>query len=188
MVGVLILVGRGLEPPSLVSSMLDPTTFHLGRPTYTMAPPEGLVLVGAGYDGWGLNWRTGAKSESGDGGGTRGVDNVVWSGWRDYATRAAVWGGLAREIGAGLKSEACREVKSEVGGDGGVCAGVAALDYVEGARWGETLAKKVEFGAWNEDGFGGRVGSGSGGKLGKKGKAFVPGNVSYRLYRPHTLA
>ncbi|KHN99192.1 Pseudouridine synthase I, TruA [Metarhizium album ARSEF 1941] len=43
MVAILFLVGQGLEPPSLVSELLD-TAKHPGRPSYVMADEVPLVL------------------------------------------------------------------------------------------------------------------------------------------------
>ncbi|KXS09875.1 pseudouridine synthase [Gonapodya prolifera JEL478] len=155
-VAVLLLVGRGLESPTLVERLLDPAEFHRGRPNFIIAPAEGLVLVGAGYDGWGITWRAGADAE-------RNVARGVWEGWREGAVRTAVWGGLAREVGAG------RVVTTVVGGVGGVDVGVAGGDQA----WGPGEAGRVGFGAWREGGHGEGAKGAAGTGKGKKGKAYV---------------
>eukprot|EP00908_Phaeocystis_cordata_P006548 Transcript_17169.p4 GENE.Transcript_17169~~Transcript_17169.p4 ORF type:complete len:210 (+),score=85.75 Transcript_17169:755-1384(+) len=53
MVAVLFLVGRGLEPPSIVDALLD-IDAHPARPNYEIAPDGPLLLFDIGYEG--LRW------------------------------------------------------------------------------------------------------------------------------------
>lgn len=58
MVAVLLLVGQGLEPPSIVARLLD-IEAEPGKPNYAMAPEEPLLLHACGYDSLStpLAWR-----------------------------------------------------------------------------------------------------------------------------------
>lgn len=49
MVAVLFLIGRRLEPPSIVDTLLDVTATP-GKPAYRMAPDGPLVLYDCGFD------------------------------------------------------------------------------------------------------------------------------------------
>lgn len=55
MIAILFLIGQGLEPPSLVSSLLDVTT-NPCKPTYEMADDRALVLWDCVYPTHMLSW------------------------------------------------------------------------------------------------------------------------------------
>jgi len=58
-VSVLAMVGRGLEQPGIVKSMLDtgPGGAFPAKPQYVMAPDRPLLFCGAGFCGGDLGWR-----------------------------------------------------------------------------------------------------------------------------------
>ena len=61
MMAVLFHVGRGLEEPSLVRKLLDVSTMP-GKPQYTMAPDQPLLLYHAAYDSDDLRIRYSAST------------------------------------------------------------------------------------------------------------------------------
>ncbi|RMZ80787.1 hypothetical protein DV737_g2848, partial [Chaetothyriales sp. CBS 132003] len=91
MIGVLFLVGQGLEEPSVIDELLD-IDKNPRRPLYEMADDKGLVLWDCafgdeiGQSGWvyaGDDAGVGALTSKTDGKfGLAGVVNVVWKQWR----------------------------------------------------------------------------------------------------------
>ncbi|KAE8380982.1 pseudouridine synthase [Aspergillus bertholletiae] len=96
MVGILFLVGQGLEPPTIVPELLD-ITKNPRKPTYEMASDAPLVLWNcvfpdedSGSRADALDWVYAGdsrqiKSQVGKGGGKYGIGGVVdslWSVWR----------------------------------------------------------------------------------------------------------
>ena len=73
-VAVLAMVGRGLEPPSIVAAMLDtgPGGAFPAKPQYVMAPDRPLLFCGAGFCGGDLAWRRGSRGSGGVGPGAPG--------------------------------------------------------------------------------------------------------------------
>ncbi|WVQ77900.1 tRNA pseudouridine(38-40) synthase [Cryptococcus sp. DSM 104548] len=57
-IAVLFIVGAGLEPPSIVSSLLDVEKFP-GKPSYAMGHPLPLTLFECGYSEGDVDWRFG---------------------------------------------------------------------------------------------------------------------------------
>lgn len=79
---VLLLVGRGLEPPSIIDYMLDITQCP-ERPSYDLAPEIPLVLAECFYppDRFPLTWHI-EESEQ------RRLDSELFCTWRDLKVRA----------------------------------------------------------------------------------------------------
>ncbi|EER26569.1 pseudouridylate synthase, putative [Coccidioides posadasii C735 delta SOWgp] len=95
MVGILFLIGQGLEPPSIVSELLD-VSKNPRRPTYEIASDAPLVLWDCVFPGPkseeegrdGLDWvyagdpRTARSGRSDGKFGQGGAVDEVWSVWR----------------------------------------------------------------------------------------------------------
>lgn len=112
MIAVLFLVGQGLEPPSVVSDLLDPEKTPT-RPKYEMASDAPLVLWDCIFPAKGdparkdsLNWvRVGdeggsevsktADADSADGKfGRNGIIDSLWATWRQRKIDELLAGGL----------------------------------------------------------------------------------------------
>ncbi|KAJ3189264.1 tRNA pseudouridine synthase 3 [Gaertneriomyces sp. JEL0708] len=86
MMAILFLIGQSLEPPTLITDLLDMTRHPngAGRPIYDMASEIPLVLVECGYPDGLLNWQV----DGGDVESARRVVDVVGAQWSQYAHRA----------------------------------------------------------------------------------------------------
>ncbi|KAJ3036409.1 hypothetical protein HK097_003852, partial [Rhizophlyctis rosea] len=90
MVAILFLVGRNLEPPTIVKDLLDMSKHSpdLGRPTYEMASEFPLVLVDCGYPDGTFDWRMGDDGNNE----TESVMKIygrVKELWKEHAVREA---------------------------------------------------------------------------------------------------
>lgn len=94
MMAVLLLVGRGLESPSVMDSLLSPDNGEVkGRPIYSMASEIPLVLVECGYEEGVLKWQL-PCCDSSESGSPLSTDSFLmmvrglWGIWRELSIKA----------------------------------------------------------------------------------------------------
>jgi tRNA pseudouridine38/39 synthase len=76
MMALLFMVGQGMEEPSIITKMLNPSD-DAGKPNYEMAPDAPLVLMECGYEN--LNWKTKDLSSNKNSGRTLKVIDEQWT-------------------------------------------------------------------------------------------------------------
>lgn len=104
MIAVLFLVGQHLEPPRIVSDLLDVTKFPR-KPMYEMAIDRPLVLWDCVFPDGMLNWEPADTIPVGPGA-RDGVVDTVWSVWKRAKLDEVLAGALmelAEKRGGGLR-------------------------------------------------------------------------------------
>ncbi|KAJ3208201.1 tRNA pseudouridine synthase 3 [Dinochytrium kinnereticum] len=102
MTAILQLIGRGLEPPSIITDMLDMSKHPAGsgRPIYPIASELPLVLMDSGYPDGTFTWRSDGIAPK--------LGESLWCLWRDHAIKSKqvdlLLGIVAEELlGAGAR-------------------------------------------------------------------------------------
>ncbi|KAJ3332538.1 tRNA pseudouridine synthase 3 [Blyttiomyces sp. JEL0837] len=148
MMAILHLVGRGLEEPSIIDYLTDPSLHPpgAGRPIYNMANEIPLVLVECGFPSGMLQWRF---EEPGDADLKRGnIDTIIpdsfeqlitslWTQWRHHAIRAVQLRSLLDVVGPSIGADGLFELAAD-----GILAEVAGESGGFGGK-GTMMAKKA---------------------------------------------
>lgn len=111
MVALLFLIGQGLEPPSLIASLLDTQT-NPCKPLYEMADDRALVLWDCVFPEGMLEWVPAAGMHGRD-----ELVDTVWALWHKSRVDEVLAGGLLDVIGAGAGEG--KKGKSQVVVNGG---------------------------------------------------------------------
>ncbi|KAJ3311344.1 tRNA pseudouridine synthase 3 [Blyttiomyces sp. JEL0837] len=106
MTSILLLIGRNLEDPSIIDTMLTEGSLGLPPPQYGMVDPDGLILTECGYQDGLLCWYTGHRDivsngeQKGENARVTGNDREVAETLSDIrrqiweSSASSVWGNL----------------------------------------------------------------------------------------------
>ncbi|KAJ3394172.1 tRNA pseudouridine synthase 3 [Entophlyctis sp. JEL0112] len=139
MTAILQLVGRGLEPVSLVSDLLDMTKHpqNSGRPVYNMASETPLVLVECGFADGLLNWQIDPTPVNLSASETLTLlVSKLWEQWRMHAIKAVQLESLLQSIAVEVSAASSAPKRGDLRDLFLECAKEAVLSVVCGESGG----------------------------------------------------